>query len=79
MRALILAAGAAVLLSACSKQEAVDNTMNIDDTMTTNEVLANDTAIDMNGMDANMTMDVNATDANVTTDVNAAADTTNAQ
>ena len=81
MRALILVAGAALAVSACSKQEAADNTMNVDETMTTNEVLANDTAMnaDMNAMDANMTMnaDVNAT---VNTDVNATdANTTNAQ
>ena len=80
MRALILVAAAALTVSACSKQEAVDNSMNIDETMTTNEVLANDTAIDLNGMDANMTMDMNGMDANVTTDVNAVdANTTNAQ
>ena len=81
MRALILVAGAALAISACSKNEAADNTMNVDETMTTNEVLANDTAMnaDMNAMDANMTMnaDVNAT---VNTDVNATdANTTNAQ
>lgn len=70
MRALILVAGAALALSACSKQEAADNTMNIDETMTTNEVLANDTA-DLNAVDANMTM--NAADT-----ANAAADTANA-
>ena len=77
MRALILVATAALALSACSREEAADNTMNVDDTMTTNEVLVNDT-VDMNAVDANMTMDmnadVNATDAN-TTDAN----TTNAQ
>ena len=53
--------------------------MNVDETMTTNEVLANDTAIDMNAVDANMTTDVNATttvDANATT---TDANTTNAQ
>ena len=80
MRALILVAGAALALSACSKQEAADNTMNVDETMTTNEVLANDTAVDMNAVDANMTTDVNATttvDANATTTTD--ANTTNAQ
>ena len=80
MRALILVATAALALSACSKQEAADNTMNVDETMTTNEVLANDTAIDMNAVDANMTTDVNATttvDANATTTTD--ANTTNAQ
>jgi hypothetical protein len=77
MRALILVAGAALALSACSREEAADNTMNVDDTMTTNEVLVNDT-VDMNAVDANMTMDMNA-DVNAT-DVNATdANTTNAQ
>ena len=75
MRALILVAGAALAISACSKQEAADNTMNVDDAMTTNEVLANDTtAVDANAVDANLTMDANATDANATD-----ANTTNAQ
>ncbi|MCL6682924.1 hypothetical protein [Sphingomonas alba] len=72
MRALILVAGAALALSACSKNEAADNTMNVDDTMTTNEVLANDTMnTDMNAVDANSAM--NAADT-----ANAAADTANA-
>ena len=70
MRALILVATAALALSACSREEAADNTMNVDETMTTNEVLANDT-VDMNAVDANMTM--NAVDA-----ANAAADSANA-
>jgi hypothetical protein len=79
MRALILVAGAALAVSACSKNEAADNTMNVDETMTTNEVLANDTAmnVDMNAVDANMTMNA---DANATVDTNAVdANTTNAQ
>ncbi|MFL6794206.1 MAG: hypothetical protein ACJ8D6_04045 [Sphingomicrobium sp.] len=78
MRALILVAGAALAISACSKNEAADNTMNVDETMTTNEVMDN-TAMnaDMNAVDANAT--VNA-DANATVDANAtAANTTNAQ
>lgn len=79
MRALILVATAALALSACSREEAADNTMNVDETMTTNEVLANDTAmnVDMNAVDANMTMNA---DANATVDANAVdANTTNAQ
>ena len=72
MRALILVAGAALALSACSKNEAADNTMNVDDTMTTNEVLANDTMnTDVNAVDANTAM--NAADT-----ANTAADTANA-
>ena len=78
MRALILVATAALALSACSREEAADNTMNVDETLTTNEVI--DNTADLNAVDANMTMnaDVNATvDANATTNVD--ANTTNAQ
>ena len=76
MRALILVATAALALSACSREEAADNTMNVDDTLTTNEVI--DNTADLNAVDANLTMndttatDVNATDANAT-DANATA------
>jgi hypothetical protein len=76
MRALILVATAALALSACSREEAADNTMNVDE-LTTNEIVVDNTA-DMNAVDPNLTMnaDVNATvDANATTDAN----TTNAQ
>ena len=77
MRALILVAGAALALSACSKQEAADNTMNVDETMTTNEVLANDTAMDMNAVDMNAVDAANA--ANAAADsANTAADAANA-
>ena len=76
MRALILVAGAALAVSACSKTETADNTMNVDETMTTNVVEENLTT-DVNAVDANLTMDANAT-ANV--DANATdANTTNAQ
>ena len=72
MRALILVATAALALSACSREEAADNMMNVDDTMTTNEVLANDTtmnadlnAVDMNAdLNADVNVDVNATTNN---------------
>ena len=67
MRALILVATAALALSACSREEAADNAMNVDETMTTNEVLANDTA-----MNADLNVDANM-------DMNADANTTNAQ
>ena len=47
MRALILVAGAALAVSACSSNEAAENTMNVDETLTTENVVANDTtAID---------------------------------
>ena len=77
MRALILVATAALALSACSREEAADNTMNIDETMTTNEVLANDTTMDAN-MDANMTMNAADTALNAADTANEAADAANA-
>jgi hypothetical protein len=67
MRALILVAGAALAVSACSKNEPADNTMNVDETMTTNEVLDN-TA---------MNADMNAVDATAADTANAAANTAN--
>jgi hypothetical protein len=46
--------------------------MNVDETLTTENVVANDPmAVDAaNGMDANMTMDANAVDANASVDAN---------
>ena len=71
MRALILVAAAALAVSACSKNEAAENTVNVDEAMTENVVANDATAIDAsNAMDANMTMEANA-DANAT-DTNAA-------
>jgi hypothetical protein len=67
MRALILVAGAALAVSACSSNESADNTMNVDDVNLTAENVVVDNAVDANAaMDANMTMDANATavDAN---------------
>jgi uncharacterized protein YcfL len=74
MRALILVAGAALALSACSSNEAANNTMNVDENLMAENVVANDTtAIDATtnadanmAADANMTMnaDTNAVDAN---------------
>ena len=78
MRALIQVAGAALAVSACSSNEAAENTMNVDETLTTENVVENDAmAIDAtNAADANLTMDDNATEAN-TADGNATE--TNAQ
>lgn len=68
MRALILVAGAALAVSACSSNESADNTMNVDDVTLTAENVVVD-----NAMDANMTMDAaNSADA-----ANAAADAAN--
>ena len=55
MRALILVAGAALAVSACSSNDAASNTMNVDENVAT----------DMNA-DLNTTTDLNATDANMT-------------
>jgi uncharacterized protein YcfL len=81
MRALILVAGAALALSACSSNEAANNTMNVDENLMAENVTANDTtAIDATtnadanmAADANMTMnaDTNAVDANATATNNA--------
>jgi hypothetical protein len=68
MRALILVAGAALAVSACSSNESADNTMNVDDVNLTAENVVIDNAVDANAtMDANMTMnaDTTAVDANV--------------
>ena len=81
MRALILVAGAALAVSACSSNEAADNTMNVDENLAAENIVMDNTMTDLNATtDANMTMnatDVNAT-ADVNADVNATANTTNA-
>jgi hypothetical protein len=59
MRALILVAGAALAVAACSSNDNANNTMNVDENLT---------ATDLNATDMNATMDMNAT----TTDMNAA-------
>ncbi len=71
MRALILVAGAALAVAACSSNDNANNTMNADENMTapTENVDMNAPA-DMNAMNA----DMNASAANA----NAAADTANA-
>jgi len=76
MRALILVAGAALAVSACSSNDAADNTMNVDTIEADNIVI--DNTLDAN-LDANMTM--NATDMNamdVNADMNADMTTNNA-
>ena len=63
MRALIWIAGAALAVSGCSKDQAADNTVNIDATATAEDIASNDTtAIDAaTSDDANMAADVNYT------------------
>ena len=79
MRALILVAAAALAVSACSKNEAAENTMNVDETLTTENVVANDMmAVDAaNGMDANMSADANGMNAMEAADMNTNAPDTN--
>jgi hypothetical protein len=55
MRALILVAGAALAVSACSSNESADNTMNVDDVNLTAENVVVDNTMDANAM----TMDAN--------------------
>ena len=72
MRALILVAGAALAVAACSSKDNANNTMNVDENLTTTDM--NTTTTDMNATD------MNATDANMSmnaTDVNATGNTTN--
>ena len=68
MRALILVAGAALAVSACSSNESADNTMNVDENLAAENIVANDPM-----MDANMTMDA----TNAAEDANNAADAAN--
>ena len=62
MRALILVAGAALAVAACSSNDNANNTMNVDENLTTT---------DMNATDMNATTDMNAggnaADMNATT------------
>ena len=62
MRALILVAGAALAVAACSSNDNANNTMNVDENLTTT---------DMNATD------MNATDMNATTTTNTTTTTTN--
>jgi len=72
MRALILVAGAALAVAACSSNESANNTMNVDENLTTTDMNATDmNATDMNATDANMAM-------NAAEDANNAADAANA-
>ncbi|HLO19374.1 MAG: hypothetical protein ACJ8F4_08385 [Sphingomonas sp.] len=71
MRALILVAGAALAVAACSSNDNANNTMNVDENLTTTDM----NATDMNAVDMNAT-DMNATDMNATTDMNAGGNAT---
>lgn len=81
MRTLILVAGAALALAACRNNDQVDNTGNVDENLSAENVVSNDvTAIDaVTGEDANMAADVNYTDTSLNNDLSdlngAASDT----
>ena len=75
MRALILVAGAALAVSACSSNDSANNTMNVDENLTDmNATTDMNAPADMNAVDMNATnaADMNATNA---TGANAAANT----
>ena len=71
MRALILVAGAALAVSACSSNDTADNTMNVDENLGAENIVIDNT-LDAN-MDANMTMNAE----NAADDANNAADAAN--
>jgi hypothetical protein len=71
MRALILVAGAALAVSACSSNDTADNTMNVDENLAAENIVIDNT-LDAN-MDANMTMNAE----NAADDANNAADAAN--
>jgi hypothetical protein len=71
MRALILVAGAALALTACSSNTgAEDNNMAVDNLTVDNLVIDNTTAVDMN-MDANMDANMMGDNAMMMNDMNA--------
>ena len=61
MRALILIAGTALTLAACRNNDQADNTANVDENLTAENIVSNDvTAIDaVTGDASNMAADVN--------------------
>src|SRR5438270_11829434 len=78
MRAFILIAGAALTLAGCKNNDQHDNTQNVDENLTAENIVSNDvTAIDaVTGDAANMAADVDTNYGNL--DFNAVAATTNA-
>ena len=73
MRALILVAGAALAVAACSSNDNANNTMNVDENLTTTDM----NATDMNATDAANAANTAATAANNAADAaNAAANNT---
>jgi len=81
MRALILICGAALALAACRNNDQADNTANVDESLTAENITSNDvTAIDaVTGADANMAADINyIPGTNTTGNAAAPAETTKA-
>ena len=73
MRALILVAGAALAVAACSSNDNANNTMNVDENLTTTDM----NATDMNATDMNATTsDMNVSASNVTVVTNNATTAT---
>ncbi|MFL6760787.1 hypothetical protein [Sphingomonas sp.] len=74
MRAILLIAGAALALGGCGNNDQSDNTQNIDENLSAENIVSNDvTAIDaVTGDAANMAADVDMNFGNLT-DSNAAA------
>ena len=67
MRALILVAGAALAVAACSSNDNANNTMNVDENLTTTDMnTTTTTTTDMNATDMNA-MDMNAADNTTST------------
>ena len=68
MRALILVAGAALALDACGNNDQADNTTNVDENLTAENIVSNDiTAIDaVTGDAANMAADMDVSFTNET-------------
>ena len=72
MRALILVAGAALAVSACSSNQSADNPANVDENLAAENIVTDNT-MDMN-MDANMTMNATANPPNAPDNAANAAD-----
>jgi hypothetical protein len=80
MRALVLVSSAALALAACGNNDQTDNTQNVDENLTAENIVSNDvTAIDaVTGDAANMAADVdysNLTDNSLDNMVNAGGST----
>jgi uncharacterized lipoprotein len=71
MRALILVAGAALALAACSSKESANNTVNVEENLGTEMNAPEMNAPEMNATDMNMTANTTETNTTTTTTNNA--------